>query len=117
MKLNDNYRVRIDDRNVVLEKFCESREKTVKLNKGVKDSPMIGTGEFTKATWETLGYFPTHQAALRAFVGCELREVPQEVNEILSKIDGLYALIEGLPINYVYQCNCRKPKEEDEGND
>jgi len=106
MFLSDDYKIKIDERNVVLEHLVRPVELFKKVD-GVKVSKGMSKGH-----WEVIGYYNSHQALLRAFVNLEIREVPQEVNEILGKIDELYALIEGLPISYVYQCNHKKPKED-----
>lgn len=113
MKLTEDYEITVDDRNVILRHYIAPVEKTKKVS-DAKDSPRISTGEYTAGHWEVVGFYRTHQAALRAWVNMELREETQEVSELLRKIDGLYELIGGLDINYVYQCNCKKAVVSDE---
>ena len=110
MKLGDNYEIIIDERNVVLRKYIEPVEKTKTVD-GIKVSDGMSKGH-----WDVCGYYPSHQALLRAFVAMELRGTPQEINVLLGRVNELYELIDGLDINYVYQCNCKKIKEE-QGND
>ena len=95
MKLNKNYRASIQDRNVVLERYVVPTEKTVK---GTDEGTRVGTGEFTKASWELIGYYPNHQAMLRGFVAVEMRNVPQNIAALTQKVDELYVLIKGLEV-------------------
>lgn len=94
MFLNAGYNISIQDRNVVLERFSRSVEKTKKDDEGAS----IPTGEFTKDSWVVVGFYPTHKAALRGFIDLELRGVPQNFFELSRKIDELYSLIEDLEV-------------------
>lgn len=85
--LNDSHRFYISDRNVILERFVPSKPKTAKVNGAVP------VNEFTKEYYELLGYYPTHQAMLRAFVGSELKHCDQGITELLRKVNELYDLI------------------------
>ena len=92
MIINDTYRVTTSERNVVLEKYIVPIEK-FKAVDGIKVSQGMSKGGF-----ELLGYYPSHQAAIRAYVADELRGVPQEINELLRKIDEVMVVIEGLVV-------------------
>lgn len=101
MKLSDNYEITVDERNVILRHYVAPVER-FKVVDGVKVSRGITAGH-----WETVGYYRTHQAALRAWVNMELRETPQTVSELLLRLDEVMEVIGGLDISYVYQCNCK----------
>ena len=104
MFINDKYRVSVDARNIVLEKYIAPKEQFKKVD-GVKVSKGM-----SKASYELVGYYPSHRAMLRGFAELELRSIPQSYLGLCAKIDELYELISGLPISYVYQCNCKKLK-------
>ena len=95
MKINDNYEITVDERNFVLKKYIEAKEKTMKVS-DAKDAPRVGTGEYTKGSWELIGYYPSLTAALRGYINVETRSVPMEVNEILRKIDEVMVVIENI---------------------
>ena len=69
-----------------------------------KDSPRIGTGEFTKGYWDVRGFYRTHRAAVDAWVDSELREAPQEVSELLRKVDELHKKIAEVFNDYSNEC-------------
>lgn len=91
--LNDTHRFYVSERNIVLERYVEPTEKTKKLT-DAKDSPRVSTGEYTKPSWECLGYHRTHAQMLRAFVGSEMRQCDQNIVSLIDKVDELYLLIE-----------------------
>ena len=109
MKLTEDYEISIDERNVILRHYVAPVEKTKKASDG-----RVGTGEFTAGHFETVGYYRTHQAALRAWVNMELRETPQTVSELLLRLDEVMEVIGKLEISYVYQCNCKRKTEEEQ---
>lgn len=90
MKINENYEITVSERNVVLSKYIEPVEKFKKVD-GVKESQGMSRG-----SWELQGYYPSHAAALRAYVNIELRSVPAEVEVLLRKIDEVMEVVAGL---------------------
>lgn len=85
MNISPDWRIRTDPNNVILQ-----RRKVNTRGKHVGQE-----------RWESVAHFPSHKAALKAMTDYEIREIPQEYEILVAKIDELHARIEALPLDHI----------------
>lgn len=79
--LNDDYRiVQFDTLNIALQRKVVARKGK---NIGAEN-------------WDVIGYYGTHEAALRGFVNAGLRVCNQDIYKLLERVDELHNIISGI---------------------